>query len=539
MANKAGTALLRRLQSAQAHDSFDVNIFLSTEPAIDHVNEMLSLDDADAYDAESAVDAIQAACESSQKDLMLLLQDAASNIGFQEDFLDAGPSLPQVSGAPESFWINNSIGVSVSRDMLDEVMSRDDVVHVELTRHVDIAELIDAPKKKKAVRKKKARTSTARRKATDRASTRSKKKTKRSTRAAAGADAFANNPTWSVKLINAPLMWSMKLTGRKVLVAVLDTGTNYKHPDLRDHMWNGGSQFPNHGYDFENNDKDPMDDHGHGTSTAGQVAGDGREGRTTGVAPEATIMAVKVGGQERSFWRGFEFAIKHKAHVISMSMSWKYPWNPDYPGWRRACETVLAAGLLHANSIGNQGSDLSTYPIPYNIATPGNCPSSWLHPLQTPQAGLSSPVSCGATDDSDQLASYSGRGPAAWEITPYVDYPYSGGARPGLIKPDVCAPGPGTSSCNWRYPQLPDTNPYSSFGGTSAATPHVGGCLALLAQACLRSGNPIVPARVQEALENTAVRVAGQTVDKESHYGAGRVDVYSAFKYGVARGWWA
>src|SRR5262249_39054264 len=103
---------------------------------------------------------------------------------------------------------------------------------------------------------------------------------------------------------------------------------------------------------------------------------------------------------------------------------------------------------------------------------------------------------------------------------------------------DVCAPGPGTTSCNWRHPTLPGASPYSSFGGTSAATPHVGGCLGLLAHACRRAGQPIVPARVQEALENTAVRVVGQTRDKENHYGAGRVDVYAAFRYGQNKGWW-
>ena len=54
----------------------------------------------------------------------------------------------------------------------------------------------------------------------------------------------------------------------------------------------------------------------------------------------------------------------------------------------------------------------------------------------------------------------------------------------------------------------------------------------------LRSRKPIVPALVQEALENTAVRIVGQSRDKENHYGAGRVDVYAAYLYGLAKGWW-
>ena len=238
-------------------------------------------------------------------------------------------------------------------------------------------------------------------------------------------------------------------------------------------------------------------------------------------------MAVRVGGVETQFWKGLEFAITQRAHVISMSMTWKYPSHPDYPGWRRACEAILAAGILHANSIGNQGELLSSHPIPYNIATPGNCPPPRLHPLQPIAGGLSSPISCGATDDADGLAGYSGRGPAAWEAMPFTDYPYASGAKAGLVKPDICAPGPGTESCNFAYdPLTPSSRPYSSFGGTSSATPHVAGCLALLACACLRSGTPIVAARIQEAIENTAVRIVGQTRDKENHYGAGRIDVY-------------
>ena len=62
--------------------------------------------------------------------------------------------------------------------------------------------------------------------------------------------------------------------------------------------------------------------------------------------------------------------------------------------------------------------------------------------------------------------------------------------------------------------------------------------MALPVQACLRSSQSVLPARIQEALENTAVRVDGQSHDKENHYGAGRVDVYAAYLYGRQREWW-
>lgn len=515
MTEKLGTALGQRLQSAQTHDLLDVNVFLTGEPAADALRTMEAIDETAYETARPAVAFIKERSADLQKDFIGFLSAAQTNVAFTE--IDSDVSIPEVAREPDYYWINNSVAAQVSPSMLRQILERPDVAHVELTRHVDIEELLDVSKKKSrpGTRKKVA------------------------SRQRARAPVAAVNPTWSVQLVNAPLLWGLGLTGEGVLAGLIDTGVNYSHPDLAGHMWDGGAQFPHHGYDFENGDDDPMDENGHGTATAGQVAGDGTAGETTGIAPKATVMALRVGGQERNYWKAFEFAIEHKAHLISMSMSWKYPRSPDYPGWRRACETLLAVGMLHANSIGNQGNEPNKYPIPYNIATPGNCPPPRLHPLQEPLGGLSSAIACGATDDQDQLADFSGRGPGAWESSPYTDYPYNGGAHPGLIKPDVCAPGPGTRSCNWRYDAIdPRTRPYRSFGGTSAATPHIGGCLALLAHACLRSGRPIVPARMQEALENSAVRISGQSRDKEDHYGAGRVDVYMAYKYGESRSWW-
>ena len=563
---RVGTGLEMRMATLRNYESIDVNIFMKGE----HSQEMAfaresMLDDDLRESAPQSVSAtLRQKCHAEQRELIQMLTTVKESAALDEEGTGA------VESPITSYWINNSVAATVNGSMLQEILKRDDVAYVEIDRHVDIEELLDGKKrksgarkkstKKKSTKKKAAKKKAAKKKAAKKGFSSKKKSPKRKSKKASKVTAAtpdvegmnattsgglqldtgtsAAATTWSLQRINAPRLWQRNITGKGVLVAVIDTGVNYNHPDLKSRMWKGGPSFPHHGYNFAEHNNDPNDQHGHGTACAGQVAGTGKQGTKTGVAPGATVMAIRVGGRERNFWDAMQFAITNGADVISMSMSWKFPRSPNYPGWRRVCESILAAGILHANSIGNQGHKPATHPIPFNIATPGNCPPPRLHPLQSPRGGLSSVISCGATNDLDQLSTTSGRGPAAWEDRSFNDYPWDSGRDDGLIKPDVCAPGPGTTSCNWKFASGGSASAYRSFSGTSAATPHVGGCLALLAQACKKAGKPIIPARMQEALENTAVRVVGQLVDKENHYGAGRVDVYAAYEYGQNRGWW-
>jgi subtilisin family serine protease len=539
------------LSTSKDHDRFDVNIFLRGEP-VSQVPKALTESVAAAESVSDAARVVRNVVDTIKKETARLQAPLLATLGQAAATLEAADTAVP-SEKPESYWITNAIGARVSPSMLREILKRDDVQLVDLSRHVDLAELLDARRApaRKANGKKpgKARPAVlADKAAAPPAPRRIRKPAPRPRRKKPGQGALeipaadaGPEIAWSVRKINAPLCWQEGITGQGILVALIDTGVNYNHPDLKNRMWNGGNAFPKHGYDFENDDNDPMDAEGHGTATAGQVAGDGASGTKTGVAPEATILAIRVGGVERNFWKGMQFAIDRQAKVVSMSMSWKYPSGPDYPGWRRVCESLLAANVLHANSIGNQGNDLVRYPVPFNIATPGNCPPPWLHASQVLRGSLSSSISVGATDSGDNLADYSGRGPGAWSQGQFSDYPYVAGdlTKAGLIKPDVCAPGPGTTSCNVEYnPAQPGSKPYIPFSGTSAATPHVGGCLALLAHACVKAGKPIVPAQIQEALERTAHRVQGQTSDKENHYGSGRVDVYAAYQFGKSKNWW-
>ena len=121
---------------------------------------------------------------------------------------------------------------------------------------------------------------------------------------------------WHVEKVNAPAVWNYNgtgYTGNGVVVAVLDTGVNYNHIDMASCLWDGGTEYPHHGYDVVNHDDDPMDDHGHGSHCAGIVAGQGTAGTQTGVAPGAKVMAVKImnaegAGGDAELLGGIEFA---------------------------------------------------------------------------------------------------------------------------------------------------------------------------------------------------------------------------------------
>jgi len=335
--------------------------------------------------------------------------------------------------------------------------------------------------------------------------------------------------TYNVTKVNAHQVWNeLGYTGEGVIVAVFDTGVNYNHNDLKTHMWTH-PDYPNHGWNFVSNNNNPMDDHnyqgsrGHGTHCAGTVAGNGTSGSQTGMAPEATIMALKVlnnqgGGQPSSVVSALQFGIEYGAHVFSMSIGWASPAAATRLLFRNAMVNVLAAGVVASVAAGNEGQYLSYYPIPQNVRTPGDCPPPWLHPNQTTTGGISAVVCIGATNENDNIAAFSSRGPVSWQsISGYLDYPYNPGM--GLIRPDLCAPGENIKSCDNL-----NNSGYQNMSGTSMATPGVAGVMALML-----SKNPeLTPAEVCEILETTAVRLPSPTSPKGNTYGSGRIDAFQA-----------
>lgn len=326
-----------------------------------------------------------------------------------------------------------------------------------------------------------------------------------------------NEMTYNITKVNADDVWAEGYTGQGVIVSVIDAGVNYNHQDLMDHMWIS-DEYPNHGYDFHNDDNDPMDGHGHGTHCAGTVAGDGTAGSQTGMAPDALIMGCKVlgddgSGNESSVWAAIEFSVEQGAQVLSMSLGWQHAWNPDRVTWRQTLDNTLAAGVISSIAAGNEGGSTTN---PDDVRTPGDCPPPWLNPDQTLIGGISSVLCVGATNSNDNIASFSSRGPSTWEtIDPFLDYPFN--PELGLIRPDVSAPGVDIKSTDAF-----NTSGYTTMSGTSMATPGVAGVMALLL-----SKNPgLSPEDIGMILETTSVDLGAD--GKDNVFGAGRIDALEA-----------
>ena len=325
--------------------------------------------------------------------------------------------------------------------------------------------------------------------------------------------------TDNILMVNADKVWDMGYTGKGVLVAVLDSGVNYNHLDLADHLWDGGSQYPHHGYNIIGNNDDPMDILGHGTHCAGTICGDGTSGIRTGMAPDATLMCIRVlddygYGYASDFNTGMEFAVENQADIISMSLGLMSASVSDKTMLRNSCVNTLQLGVVAAVAVGNDGQ-MAMVPVPNNVRTPGNCPPPWLHPDQEVNAGaLSCVVAVGAIDYNENMYENGSKGPVTWTDTPFNDYPYN--PNIGLIRPDICAPGVGIKSLDH------DSNDgYNLKTGTSMATPCVAGVMALL----LEKQNELSPAELCMTIETTAKKL---TETKSNLTGSGLIDAFNA-----------
>lgn len=170
----------------------------------------------------------------------------------------------------------------------------------------------------------------------------------------------------------------------QTIIAVIDTGVDYTHNDLRANMWRNPGEVPNNGldddgngyvddvvgYDFANNDALPYDDNSHGTHVAGIAAAVGGNGKgIAGHCPRCSIMALKFitadgSGTDADAIKAIEYAVKMGATVANSS--WGAPENSK--SLEEAFLASGAQGLIHVVAAGNEGKDLSNssfYPAKY------------------------------------------------------------------------------------------------------------------------------------------------------------------------------
>ena len=291
----------------------------------------------------------------------------------------------------------------------------------------------------------------------------------------------------SIPLINADDAWNLydkcgeSITGQGVTVAIIDTGMDYNHPDLKDNFVDG--------YDFVNNDNDPMDDNGHGTHCAGVIAGTGMASdfRFVGVAPNAKLYIYKAmddigSGYASWFIESMERAVDPNMdgdfsdHVDVMSIS--AGDSSGYPGdvLSVAADNAADLGVVVVVAAGNDGPSYDS------ISSPG----------------CAQKVICvGATDKKGEIAAFSSRGSDSTET----------------VKPDVVAPGVDITS-TW-----PRGN-YRALSGTSMACPHVAGVVALL----LQMHPNWTSDEIKTALRDTAVDIGYNLTTQ----GYGQIDALNA-----------
>ncbi|WP_329223538.1 S8 family serine peptidase [Streptomyces sp. NBC_01485] len=297
------------------------------------------------------------------------------------------------------------------------------------------------------------------------------------------------DPTQGTAQIHAPAAWRAGYDGTGVKVAVLDSGIDATHPDLR------GAVVASKDFSGSGGVDDQM---GHGTHVASTIAGTGAasNGRYKGVAPGARLLVGRVfgnsGGQESWLIGAMQWAAGQGAKVVNMSLGAVDAEGTD-PLEQAVNDLSASSGALFVIAAGNDGPDAGT--------------------LNSPGAAAAA-LTVAAVDGTDRLADFSSRGPTA----------------DGELKPDIAAPGVdiiAAKAVHGTEGEPAGTAGYVRMSGTSMATPHVVGAAAVLAQEHPDwSGQ-----RIKAVLMGSTVPVVGTSSTFEQ--GAGRVDVARAIGQSV------
>lgn len=289
---------------------------------------------------------------------------------------------------------------------------------------------------------------------------------------------------WDIDRIGANLAWSTS-TGANVAVAIIDTGIDKDHTDLISNIKGGVNFVLTSTKPPKSNVVDPSkwdDDNGHGTHVAGTVAARDNEIGVVGVAPEASLYAVKVldstgSGYVSNVISGITWAIENNMDVINMSLG--VP--SDVQVLHNAVDAAYAAGIVVVAAAGNSGDGNATT---NNVNYP---------------AKYSSVIAVSATDSNNTVPSWSSDG----------------------AEVEIAAPGVSIRS-TWN------DGLYNTISGTSMASPHVAGTVALILTTAIPTTYDVDndgawdPAEVRAVLQATANDFG--TPGHDNFYGYGLID---------------
>ena len=316
---------------------------------------------------------------------------------------------------------------------------------------------------------------------------------------------------WGVNNIGAPQVWStFGARGDGIVVASIDTGVMYNHPALvRQYRGNlGGGSF-DHNYNWYDPANAcaspslvPCDNNGHGSHTMGTMIGDDGAGNQIGVAPNAKWIAAK--GCESSSCTTTSLVSSGQWVLAPTNLNGQNPradlrpnivnnsWgNTDGSDafYQSIVQSWVASGIFPAFANGNSGPSCGT------VGAPGSYPESY---------------GVGAYDSTNTIASFSSRGAAPAAVG-------------GQTKPDISAPGVNIRS-SWN------DGTYNTISGTSMATPHLAGAVALMWSAAPSLIGDIAQTRAlldQTAIDTSDLSCGGTAADNNV-YGQGRLDAFAA-----------
>jgi subtilisin family serine protease len=339
--------------------------------------------------------------------------------------------------------------------------------------------------------------------------------------------------SWNLKIIRAPDVWRQGITGRGVIVAVLDSGMNITHPDIRGNLWVNKGEVPENdkdddgngyiddylGWNFAEDNQNIVDDFFHGTIVGGLVAGNGTGGIVTGVAPQATVMVLKTYAYDRTkkygarflwqafqydMWLALQYALDQGAQVANFSIDYQPSEKPLFAPWRSVLANATHCGMTVIAGAGNSRSWLKD---PDQITPPANVPEV---------------IAVGGTAENDTIDRVSSRGPVTWQnVAPFNDF----SLPPGLVKPDLCAP---IGRCPYISFSSNGYDVLSGEGGTSSSSPHAAGVAALM----LEKDPDLMPWEVKQRMEETSLERGAP--GKDNYYGWGRIDAFESVNYGTS-----